>query len=80
MVRKLWAGSRALSEKRVLDLTRAAKSSRPKRARRLRDRAPRDRVSYQLLERIAQRAGDEEISAEVARQNRGDEEAMARKL
>jgi ferritin-like metal-binding protein YciE len=36
-------------------------------------------ASYQLLERVATRAGDEE-TAEVARQNRSDEEAMARKL
>jgi ferritin-like metal-binding protein YciE len=36
-------------------------------------------ASYQLLERIAQHAGDEE-TVEAARQNRADEEAMAKKL
>jgi ferritin-like metal-binding protein YciE len=36
-------------------------------------------ASYQLLERIAQRVGDEE-TAEAARENRKDEEAMANKL
>src|ERR671937_3226598 len=36
-------------------------------------------ASYQLLERIAERAGHEE-TAEVARQNRKDEEKMAKKI
>jgi len=36
-------------------------------------------ASYQLLERIAHRVGDEE-TAEAARENRKDEEAMANKL
>ena len=36
-------------------------------------------AAYQLLERLAEKAGDTE-TAEVARQNRTEEEAMAQKL
>jgi ferritin-like metal-binding protein YciE len=36
-------------------------------------------AAYQLLERLAERAGDTE-TAEVARQNRTEEEAMAQKI
>ena len=36
-------------------------------------------AAYELLERVAKRAGDEE-TAEVARQNRTQEQGMARKL
>lgn len=36
-------------------------------------------AAYELLERLAQRAGDDE-TAKVARQNRRDEEAMAKKI
>jgi ferritin-like metal-binding protein YciE len=36
-------------------------------------------AAYHLLERLAKKAGDQQ-TAEVARQNRADEEAMARKI
>jgi ferritin-like metal-binding protein YciE len=36
-------------------------------------------AAYQLLDRLAQRAGNQG-TAEVARQNRADDEAMAQKI
>jgi ferritin-like metal-binding protein YciE len=36
-------------------------------------------AAYQLLERLAKKAGDQQ-TAEVARQNRADEQAMAKKI
>ena len=36
-------------------------------------------AAYQLLERLAEKAGDQE-TAEVARQNRADEEEMASRI
>jgi ferritin-like metal-binding protein YciE len=63
--------------KSVVDMVRSEKASRNARDGYATEHL--EIASYQLLERVAQAAGDEE-TADVARQNRKDEEAMAKKI
>src|ERR671930_246306 len=63
--------------KGVLDMVREEKAGRNARDGYATEHL--EIASYQLLERVAEKAGDEE-TAEVARQNRKDEEKMAKKI
>jgi ferritin-like metal-binding protein YciE len=76
MVKEIGGMAGALM-KSVLDMTRSEKAGRNARDGYATEHL--EIAAYQLLERIATQAGDEE-TAEAARENRKDEEAMAKKL
>jgi ferritin-like metal-binding protein YciE len=70
-------GILAALTKGVMDMARGEKAGRNARDGYATEHM--EIAAYQLLERVAQRAGDAE-TVEVARQNRAEEEAMAKKL